>query len=129
MTEAPRRLFATKLSAPWPCADCEAEIAAEARCFRVIDEAIGFPVVCATCSGRLPNAEGPICAGCFAPIANVGGIWKHEDGSEASVTRLTCACDFGLGPTGRCIRCRGEGFYERVDHLAWPVGRPRGDGE
>jgi hypothetical protein len=129
VTEEPRRLFATKLAVAWPCADCQAEIAPDARCFRVLDETIGFPVVCATCSGRLPNADGPICVGCFEPIVNAGGAWRHEDGREARVIRRECTCEVGLGSNGRCIRCRGEGFYEHTDHLAWPVGRPREEGE
>lgn len=121
-----RRLFPTKLVIAWPCEECEVEIIPGGRCFRVLDETIGFPVVCATCSGRLPGADGPICAGCFEPISTADGrVWKHEDGAEARTVRKPCRCDYGLNSAGKCIRCRGEGETERVDHLAWPVGRPK----
>lgn len=133
-----RETYPTKLKIAWECYLCQAEIAATERCYRVLDEKKGFPIICIQCAGMAPGADTPMCRTCLEPItlrsrsaAMSTDTWIHEDGKENRELKSACdRCD-GTGIDERpgvgqliCRDCTGIGVRTRVDHYAWPIGVP-----
>lgn len=119
-------LHRTKLRAAWPCSRCSADIAAGEICFRVLDERIGFPVICATCGG-LAAGEEPVCAGCLEAIRleavateDEEPAWVHADGKPIAWRMVPCTCVAG----DDCPRCHNARERLTFDHLARPLGAP-----
>jgi hypothetical protein len=125
------RLFLTSIVIPWSCHECEELIEPGQPCYRVLDELLGFPLVCGPCGG-LKVADAPLCQGCEEHITKDQAdpnAWVHLDGEIFRWQVESCDFCHGEGvikspilPDQTCRRCNGEKSRRVFQHAAQPRG-------